>query len=207
MEHFSIDLETLGTRYNAPVISIGVQQFDPASGRMGGTFYREIDLDSAIRAGKVSGSTLAWWMTQSDAARQLFVDKPDKVPLATALDMLATWMRGMAPVPKVWGNGATFDITLLEHAYDTGCVGLREPWHFRNVRDMRTIVEAADLRQWPERGKGVHHHALNDATYQAQVISAAWQKCRGIVVPPGGKAKATPTPKRELLQANTDDDL
>ena len=33
-DHFSIDLETLGTRYNAPVLSIGVVQFDPDTGKL-----------------------------------------------------------------------------------------------------------------------------------------------------------------------------
>lgn len=171
-DHFSIDLETLGTRYNAPVISIGVVQFDPDTGKLGATFYREIDIDSAIKAGKVSGSTLAWWAQQTDKARRVFGDK-NKVSLATALDELSTWLRGMAVTPKVWGNGAGFDITILEHAYENGCVGLKEAWHYTNVRDMRTLVEAARLgdAEWPKR-EGVHHNALDDATYQAKVISA-----------------------------------
>ncbi len=175
-DHFSIDLETLGTRYNAPVISIGVVQFDPDTGKLGATFYREIDIDSAIKAGKISGSTLAWWMQQSEKARRVF--GPDnKVSLATALDGLSTWLRGMAMAPKVWGNGASFDITILEHAYENGCVGLREAWHYTNVRDMRTLVEAAQLDKgdWP-KDVGTHHNALDDAKYQAMVISACRMK-------------------------------
>ena len=173
-DHFSIDLETLGTRYNAPVISIGVAQFDPDTGKLGATFYREIDIDSAIKAGKASGSTLAWWAQQSDKARRVFSPE-NKVSLATALDELSTWLRGMAMAPKVWGNGAGFDITILEHAYENGCVGLKEAWHFSNVRDMRTLVDVVGLSKvaWPER-KGVHHNALDDAIYQAQVISLCW---------------------------------
>jgi hypothetical protein len=197
LDHYSIDLETLGTRYNAAVISIGVQQFDPNTGKLGATFYKEIDFDSAIKAGRPTGDTIRWWMTQTEKARRIFARNPAKVSVATALDELATWMRGMAGAPKVWGNGATFDITILEHAYDNGCVGLKEPWHFTNIRDMRTIEDAADLApvDYPER-KGVHHNALDDAIYQAQVISIAWQRCRGPKAKPlGGKpAKAEPKP-------------
>ncbi len=175
-DHFSIDLETLGTRYNAPVISIGVVQFDPDTGKLGAEFYREIDIDSALKAGKASGSTLVWWMQQSEKPRRIF-SAENKVSLATALDELATWLRGKAMAPKVWGNGASFDITILEHAYENGCVGLREAWHYTNVRDMRTLVEAAQLDKgdWP-KDVGTHHNALDDAKYQAMVISACRMK-------------------------------
>lgn len=172
LDHFSIDLETLDNRYSSAVLSIGVQQFDPNTGKLGATFYREIDIDSAIKAGTVSGSRLAWWMMQDAKAKRLFEHSNKKVGVATALDELRTWMSGLSPVPKVWGNGAGFDITILEHAHDKGCVGLTPAWHFTSIRDMRTIVEDAQLggMEWPER-EGVHHNALDDAIYQAQVIS------------------------------------
>lgn len=181
LDHFSIDLETLGTRYNAAVISIGVVQFDPQSGELGKEFYREIELQSAINSGKVTGDTLSWWVTQNKNAQKVFARGDHKVSLAQALDELTQWLRSSATAPKVWGNGATFDISILEHAYDVGCVGLKEAWHFTNIRDCRTIVDVAeiDYADWPEK-VGTHHHALDDAKFQAQLISRCWRKCRGL---------------------------
>lgn len=191
LDDFSVDLETLGTRYNAPVIAIGVAQFDRTTGKIGATFYRAIDLDSAIKAGKVSGGTVAWWMTKSPAAKAVFTEE-NRVSLATALDELGTWMRGLAISPKVWGNGSGFDITILEHAYDNGCVGLREPWHFTNIRDMRTIADVAILssEEWPKR-EGTHHNALDDAKHQAACISACYRKLRGIKDKPAAAQKTS----------------
>ncbi len=40
---------------------------------------------------------------------------------------------------KVWGNGANFDIGILEHAYDQYQIEI--PWEFWNVRDCRTIKD------------------------------------------------------------------
>lgn len=180
-DHFSIDLETLGTRCDAPIISIGVVQFDPNNSKKGETFYREIDIDSSIRAGRVEGSTLAWWMKQSDKARDVFDPKESKVALATALEELQRWMRDLSFTPVVWGNGATFDISILEYAYDHGAVGLKEAWPFYNIRDMRTAVDLAGFNNdnWPfPRGSGIHHNALDDAGYQAEVISACWRKIK-----------------------------
>lgn len=177
MNDFSIDLETLGTRWNSAIISIGVQQFDRDTGKMGGTFYKEIELDSAIKSGKVSGSTLAWWMRQDTKAKRVFSESSEKVSLATALDALSTWLRSQPGQPRVWGNGATFDITILEHAYDVGCVGLKESWHYTNIRDMRTLVDAAQID--PSHAcfdnHGVAHNALDDAARQARIISTCWQ--------------------------------
>lgn len=204
-DHFSIDLETLDNRYSSAIISVGVQQFDPNTGKLGATFYREIDFDSASKAGTVSGSTLSWWMTQDIKAKRIFAkDDAKKVALATALDELRTWMSGLSPVPRVWGNGSSFDITILEHAYINGSVGLAPAWHFANIRDMRTIVEDAQLdgTEWPKR-VGVHHNALDDATYQAQVISYCRMKINKAL---HGEKKASQMVKRQVV-AQDDDEL
>lgn len=188
-DHFSIDLETLGTRYNAAILSIGVQQFDINTGKLGETFYREIDLDSAIKAGKVTGSTLAWWAQQGEVAKRVFGDK-NKFPLSVALDDLRTWMLKKATKPKVWGNGSSFDISILEHAYDNGAVGLKEPWHYINIRDMRTIMDYCLVK--PKR-EGTHHNALDDAKYQAQCIAAAHRAITRNGVPHVDATKAKPS--------------
>ena len=102
-DHFSIDLETLGTRYNAAILSIGVQQFDIDSGKLGETFYREIDIDSAIKAGKVTGSTLAWWAQQGEVAKRVFGSN-GKTPLSVALDELLDVVRAARGEPTRSGD-------------------------------------------------------------------------------------------------------
>lgn len=190
MDHFSIDLETLHTRYNAAILSIGVAQFNPDTAKIGMTFYREIDFDSAIKYGHVSADTLRWWINQDSKAKRVFGNE-GKVVLVQALDELTTWMRDRCMAPKVWGNGSTFDITILEHAYDKGSVGLKEPWHYTNIRDMRTLVDLAGYgaTAWPFPRTGVPHNALDDAVFQAGVISACWQKVRKSIGPHDAREK------------------
>jgi len=78
----------------------------------------------------------------------------------------------------VWGNGATFDISILEAAYRQR--GIPIPWAFWNIRDVRTIAALA----WPHVKKdhtefvGVPHRALDDAKHQARYVSAMWQHLR-----------------------------
>lgn len=184
----SIDIETLGTRFDAPVIAIGAVVFDRLTGNTGAEFYQEIDLDSAIRAGRVDGSTLSWWMTQSATARGVFPVKKDKGSLATVLCNFADFCRSISGgVPIVWGNGATFDITILEHAFAVGSVGLSAPWHYTNVRDMRTLVDVSGLALGAVPSVGVAHNALDDAKYQAHYIAAALMKvAKALALADGG---------------------
>lgn len=198
MNDFSIDNESLGVRWDAPVIAIGCQQFDCNTGKLGDTFYRVIDVNSALRSGRADGETIKWWMRQNDAARQLFQDQTS-VSLATALEALATWMRGKGGAPRVWGNGATADITWLEHAYDTGCVGLKEAWHYTNIRDMRTLMEDAQFDPHSIPFVGVKHNALHDATHQAKAIAAARMKINAAL-------KGKPEPVRVAEQFHQPDD-
>lgn len=187
LNHLMIDLETMGAAFNAPIVTIGACFFDPDTGEIGPKFYRAIDMDDAFRFGRVDGNTVKWWMKQSDAAREAAIK--GEAQLGTALeDLSAFYARGRNAQP--WGNGATFDITILEHAY-ARCLGTKAPWDFWNVRDVRTIVEIAKgICERPRVfGKGTAHNALDDAVFQAEYVSQMWQALRGKAAAPVAPTK------------------
>ena len=161
-----IDLETTDTVQTAGVLSIGVVNFDLLSGETHGTFYRRLGLEQAQLLGTTSQSTLDWWQRQDPAVREeAFTAVHDA--FITAIE-LAEFLR---PAVGIYGNGATFDISILEHWY--AAQGLPHPFGFR-ARDCRTIEDIAKLRgiyrnQWPRTGS--HHNAIDDATYQATYIT------------------------------------
>lgn len=195
MQHLMIDLETMGTRFDAPVVAIGAVYFNPDTGEIGEKFYRHIDVQDACRYGKVAGDTIVWWMKQSDAARGALTREGGDL----AADAFVAFQQFILSGPKggsvcVWGNGATFDITILEYAF-LRIIDRAAPWKFWNVRDCRTIKDVA----WPlgvkvEELVGTAHNALDDAVHQAGWISAMWQALRG--------KKAEPAPA-----ADVEDDL
>lgn len=180
MDHYSLNCETLSTEPNAAVIAIGVVQFDPNTARQGKKMYWSIDIASAMKSGRVDADTLLWWMKQDPRTQKVFFEDK-KVPLVQALDELATFMRSNSMAPILWVNKVQADVFWLINAYKNGTVGLQPPWHHRNVRDMPTLVDAAGMTgtEWPFP-QGVKHNALDDAIYQAHIISMAWMKCRGI---------------------------
>lgn len=179
MTDISIDLETLSTLPNAAILSIGAVEFNRYNGTLGRRMYAEIELNSAIKHGHVDGGTLVWWMGRGDKAKRVFGgDEYTKMSLATALDLLTEFYR-QSEADKVWGNGSSFDITILESAY-TAC-GFKAPWQFWNVRDMRTIVDLAAELGFDKSSvpfEGTAHHAGDDAAHQAKVIAKCWQTAK-----------------------------
>lgn len=175
MQHIMIDLETAGTAVNAPILTVGACFFDPDSGRIGDTFYEAIGWQSAFINGRASGDTMKWWMQQSDEARKAVI--AGTLRTEDVLDHFRTFCRRAAN-PIVWGNGATFDISMLEYCYQK-VEDRAAPWKFWNVRDCRTIKDLAgpDFVSKIVR-EGTHHQALDDAIYQAKWVSEMWMALR-----------------------------
>ena len=162
-----IDIETLGTESNSVILSIGAVQFCIQTGELFGHFHRVIDIDSCLQAGmKVTGSTIRWWMTQSDEARELF--KMEGVSLKEALIEL---QEGLQDIDTVWANGTDFDISLIKDAHHN--CGLQLPWPYYAVRDYRTVTKMLPkevferLRVKPD----VAHSAVDDAVAQARTLA------------------------------------
>ncbi|HAN6200867.1 TPA: exonuclease, partial [Escherichia coli] len=82
--HLMIDLETMGTNTNAPIVVIGAVFFDPQTGEIGPVFYIVISLTDAMNTGAVpDGGTIEWWLKQSSEARAAILT--DQVKLKDAL--------------------------------------------------------------------------------------------------------------------------
>jgi hypothetical protein len=118
-------------------------------------------------------------MGQSNAARQVFSETG--LPLTTALQALATsfdWSD-----TKVWCNGLSFDVPILDTAYRT--CKLVTPWAYYNTRDYRTVIKSLDksvlqsLRVEPT----VKHNALADAEAQALTLMAILEHARNTCSP------------------------
>ena len=165
-KHVSLDLETAATGQNAAIWSIGAVEFDFENGVSENTFYHTVDLNSAIEAGsRVDGNTLRWWMKQSDAAREALFVKP--LMLESVLKSFHHWYPSKA---CLWGFGSNFDNRILREGFDL--VGITPPWHWRDDRDLRTLVGIANSHghDWPHVEKvGTAHNALDDAVYQAHI--------------------------------------
>lgn len=173
MQDVMIDVETLDTRPSTVILSIGAVRFDIDKPEViGDTFHVHIDIDSCLAAGRtVSGSTILWWLDQSDEARHKLTEAT-RVPLKTALQGLATFINEK---DRVWGNGASFDNAILSDAYR--CVGLAQPWRYWGDMCYRTLKSLYRHVPKPEF-RGIKHEALADAVNQATHLQLIYEKVR-----------------------------
>ena len=158
--HVMIDLETMSTRSNASICSIGAVKFEGST--ILDKFYCTIDLKSCKDAGlHVSKDTIKWWSEQNkEALREL---TKNNISLEEALTKFTGWF-GPTSL-QIWGNGAVFDNTILTNAYFA--IGKEPPWKCWDDRCYRTVKALfpwikADLRE------GTYHNALDDAMHQTK---------------------------------------
>lgn len=180
--HVMVDLETMGKKHNAPIVAIGAVVFDPATGSIGESFYKVVCLESSVNWGAViDPSTVIWWLKQSSEARSAIVND-DAIPLLDALlqfrKFVSDNVAGGSKKAQVWGNGASFDNSILRSSYD--CIAEDYPWEYWNDRDVRTMVELGHAINYePQKAipfEGERHNALADAIHQARYVSAIWQR-------------------------------
>ena len=175
MKNIMIDIETLGTSADAVILSVSACYFEPSTGEIGDKFDKQINLKASIAAGRdIDASTVLWWMSQDDNARKQFATNHKAAKMTDVLKDFATFIK---PKSLVWGNGASFDLTILSTAYARCKLPL--PWMFWDERDVRTIVHIGQALGFnPKKDmpfKGVRHNALDDSIHQSKYVSAIWQ--------------------------------
>lgn len=178
MQDLMIDIETLGTAANAPVLSVGACYFNRDTGEIGDTFHAKIAPEDALRYGKMNGATFKWWMGQSDDARSKVVAGTKSAELVYRKFAEFCAKHGINVRP--WGNGSSFDITILEVQFGR-VLGETPPWKFWNVRDCRTVKDLANSAGFSYTGTltGTAHSALDDAVFQAKWVSYYWKHLLG----------------------------
>jgi len=179
-----IDIETLGNDHSTTVVSVGVVCFNN-TGIISKKLFVLDFIEQLKRGRSVTGSTLQWWMGQGDSARAVFKDDPKKPKLSieaflTGLDsFLDESLKKVGEKRdelKPWGNGANFDITIIEDFYRSYHpkheFGI--PWKFWNVWCFRTFNHLTKAKDKFKR-EGIHHDALDDAEYQANCVLNYWK--------------------------------
>lgn len=162
-----IDLETLGTRADAAIISLGAVKFEFEGGPIVDTFKINIDAASCKSHGLyIDKETVEWWSKQSKEARQAWMKDP--VTLTGAIDSFTQWY-GKKSLPT-WSHGAGFDIPILEYTYKK-CFNNLPPWKYYDVYCCRTVMNMAgyDLKKERE-SSGTYHDALEDSKAQALAV-------------------------------------
>lgn len=157
-----LDIEGLGTGPDTTILTIAAQGFDPLGSHYYSdhSFYVRVDLESQTGR-SIQDGTIDWWATQPSAVREEAFSELNRIPLSQALDGLT---RIVWKAQRVWAQGPTYDMTILEHAYKSLNKAL--PWKYFSVRDSRTVFGL-----WPDQPiPPTSHHALEDCRRQIDML-------------------------------------
>lgn len=166
-----IDIETLSTKQNACVMTIGAIKFNRNDNELKSlddykknsqTFYVRISRDSCDMLGlDVDDDTVSWWKKQTKNAQYEIFHHKDRTPIETALKQLRDFLVG---TNYIWSQGS-FDSVILEEVYKR--CGIEKPWKFWNVRDTRTLFDIANVNlKSIAIENGDSHNALDDCYKQ-----------------------------------------
>lgn len=163
--HIMLDLETLGTKPNSLMLTIGAVRFNPWADDSSTPvekmdhFYRRVDTASFEGLDHtIDEDTLNWWSRQAEDVRAEAFAEEDRHPVNMVLADFYKWCGG---VSAVWANGSGFDLNIIEHFSRELRRGWA--WNYWQARDARTLYS---LVPGLERPKGAAHHALWDCWSQ-----------------------------------------
>jgi hypothetical protein len=174
MADIMIDIESLDTGPDCVILTIGAVLFDPK----GVGIIERLELRPTIEDQTelfnrtINEDTLRWWSTQSEAAQEEALGDRDRVSFSECMDILYKWCWKYNN-GKVWSNGASFDIVVMESAWRN--FKQLPPWNFWNIRDTRTIYDITGVKLKAD-GHVTSHKAVEDAERQAIVVQQAYMK-------------------------------
>jgi len=171
---YQIDIETLSTKPNALVLSVGICN---ANGN-GDQIY--LPKNPQINSGRhVMQETINWWRKPERAEYynklndECYKAWMDDVMIQHAHKLIHNFfmLHDDCEIEdrEVWMNSPAFDGVILETLFDQ--FDLDVPWHYRNLRDFRTLKMLALQKNpelvLPETPKNLHD-ALVDCQWQME---------------------------------------
>jgi hypothetical protein len=162
----SCDLETYGTAPGFVILEVAFTFFDRHRDRKMNTVTVFPDIGEQQDMGfKIDQKTVEWWGQHPTAYKRQM--KADRLPIDQCVQLLhSAWLDNARSSTLVWAKGTHFDFPILRQIMD-------EPWGFRNIHDLRTLLLCVDEKQ--AMGISVHnpmpHSGVEDAIAQSKEIT------------------------------------
>lgn len=167
-----LDLETLSTRPEAVILTLGAVKFSPFDDEVktDNGLYHRVDVNEQLELGRhVQQETVDWWGRQAEEVREEALGEHERAKLNEVVDDLNRFLVG---ADNIWCQGPAFDIVILENLYRQ--LGRPTPWQFWQIRDSRTLFSVhGDPR---DKGAAGAHNALIDCYYQARAVQQIYKQ-------------------------------
>jgi len=169
--HAMIDIETLGTKPNAVILSVGAIKFDPFNSNEphDGKHWR-LDVDAQTEIDReVNEDTLAWWAKQDPEIQEDAFGESGRTDVYQFMKELNGWLTGCE---AVWCQGPQFDMVILENLFTQ--FNHHKGWAFWQIMDCRTIFNMMPMD--PRKAIQQNLHSADaDAYYQAVCVQQTYK--------------------------------
>ena len=169
--HATIDIETLSTKPDAVVLTIGGIKFDPFTKvDPHSEFYYRLEIEDQTSKGRdIESDTLQWWGTQPDEIVDEALGDHNRTSVETTLKELNKWLTG---ADKIWCQGPQFDMVILENLFTQ--FNHHKGWAFWQIMDCRTIFNMMPMD--PRKAIQQNLHSADaDAYYQAVCVQQTYK--------------------------------
>lgn len=184
MNDVMTDIETHATSQGAVILSAAFVRFDRHTGETGEELFERFSITKGLNRERVTcESTVEFWSKQDSEIYERSKGGTRKLE-----DFLETDLRDFfTKKDKIWGNGATFDVSVLEHAifqYRFNTLGMNSeksvdyPWKYWNVRDVRTLMDLATGFSTKGKKPKELHDPIVDCKYQIGYVCKAIEVMR-----------------------------
>lgn len=181
-----MDSETLAVDKKAIVLTLSAVRFNLLGRELGigidngklvengeNVLHLKLDVTEQILAGRtIDPGTVAWWNKRSEGARQAIING-QSMSVREALILFSDFIQGAQP----FSRGTDFDPPIIASLMED--FGLKAPWKYNQVRDVRTYIDALTdgrsgyLQQWQTPFWFVSHHSLHDCIRDAEQMLMA----------------------------------
>ena len=166
-----IDLETLSATPDAVILQIAAVKFDPFDDYLErGVGTAELPclnllVDVDTQPGRnVSESSMQWWSQQDPQIQDRVFAAQGRVAFADAMQQTHRFIWNSSG--RIWAQGTSFDISILEHAYRS--LDQPYPWQYWQARDARTVMDLCRVDLPPAT-----HDAVEDCFRQIVGVQKA----------------------------------
>lgn len=181
MSNWMLDIETLGTKPDAVVLSIGLVEFNPYDLQDPFEYiksiYYELEIQSQLNVHNrsIDLNTLSFWMNKDPEFLNGIINQ-SRSSMRGSENALKMISLELDKLDIIWCKGPAFDTVILENLFNQ--YDMPAPWAYYNVRDVRTMYDVGELLgvDLPDF-EGRKHNALDDAIHQARCVNAV---CRAL---------------------------
>lgn len=184
---FIFDVETLGKKSNAAILSMACIYFDPDkkpshTQLRDSAFFVKLDAQDQLKRLKrsITKSSIDWWSKQClNVKNKSFFPHPNDIKIEDGLEQMRQWSKQYGDSKKtfVWARG-NLDQLVLDDIEEQ--LGIEPIFHYNRWRDVRTAIDflyetdsgycEVDYGQFDPNLHITKHDPVDDCVYDAMML-------------------------------------